>query len=212
MRQETVFDLLFTSTLSLHKADGRVFDNIRAQVSRDRIIIAGDTLPVEVGDKLTQVLPNGLPDEYVINDFTYQPAIAGLPARFHLSVHRASSGHSWSSKFGPNKLSDGVPDLQQASSASLAPPPKADGPAMGKPGPQPNLKLALRVLGIVERIAGVGPWKDRLDEICDALDEAHIPTPKTWKKREIETWADAAALERELAKKAIEHHLELARG
>jgi hypothetical protein len=48
-------------------------------------------------------------------------------------------------------------------------------------------------------------------EIYTALDEEDIPIPKTWKKNHgFESWTDAAQSGKELAKKAIAHHLSVA--
>lgn len=82
-------------------------------------------------------------------------------------------------------------------------------PKRGKPGPTRDIEIAKRVAKIVREVTGGDPWKEYLDEICDALDDKEIPPPKTWKNRTppILDWADAASTEKALAKKAIAHHL-----
>jgi hypothetical protein len=76
------------------------------------------------------------------------------------------------------------------------------------------METAQRVLEIVTQTAGSEPWKSKLDDICDALDDKKIPCPKTWSKRDppIRSWTDAATTDRELAKKALEYRLKIARG
>jgi hypothetical protein len=78
-----------------------------------------------------------------------------------------------------------------------------------KPGPKRNRDVARNVLAIIERVAAKNKWKSKLEEICDALDEADIPPPTTWPKRNppIRTWFDAFSTEPDLAKKAISHRL-----
>jgi hypothetical protein len=78
-----------------------------------------------------------------------------------------------------------------------------------KPGPKLDKDTAQQVAEIVRPLANGQPLKDKLDDICEALDQAQIPCPKTWRKREpaMKNWADGAAFEPELAKKAIKHHL-----
>jgi hypothetical protein len=44
-----------------------------------------------------------------------------------------------------------------------------------KRGPQPREHL--RIAGIIEQHQ---PWKEHLEEICEALDELQIPVPKEW--------------------------------
>jgi hypothetical protein len=78
-----------------------------------------------------------------------------------------------------------------------------------RPGAKRDVETAKRVAEIVARVVGDQRWNSMVDDICDALDEANVPRPKTWRSREprIMSWSDAAATAPELAKKAINHHL-----
>jgi hypothetical protein len=78
-----------------------------------------------------------------------------------------------------------------------------------KRGPKPNYGIAELVAELVHRVAGDGSWLAKLDEICDALEEAKVPHPKTWEKRGHKDWYDALVTERSLVVKAITHHLKL---
>lgn len=90
---------------------------------------------------------------------------------------------------------------------------RAENPALSKqrPGPTPDVATAKQVAEIVRKVGEGQPWKDKLEDICEALDAEKIPCPKTWKKRETRSWTGAAATERQLAIKAIAHHLKNAR-
>jgi hypothetical protein len=78
-----------------------------------------------------------------------------------------------------------------------------------RPGPKKRLETAQKVQDIVLRIAGPEPWSSKLGEICEVLDDEKIERPKTWLRRDppIRSWIDAATTDRDLAKKAIDHHL-----
>lgn len=82
-----------------------------------------------------------------------------------------------------------------------------------KRGPKPGHETAVRVAEIIANVAVDGDWKDKLEEICSALDKAEMPYPKTWPKRDLplKSWEDGALIEPALAKKAIEHLLKLAK-
>ena len=82
-----------------------------------------------------------------------------------------------------------------------------------KRGPKPDHETALRVTEIIKAVAPDGDWKDKLEEICSALDKAELPYPKTWPRRDLplNNWEDGAMIEPALAKKAIEHLLKIAR-
>jgi hypothetical protein len=79
-----------------------------------------------------------------------------------------------------------------------------------KRGPKPDYEGAARVAEIVARVAPDGGWRGRLDDVCEALDEAAIPFPAKWRRdRQCRCWADC--LEKPIAIKAIEYRLEIAK-
>lgn len=80
-----------------------------------------------------------------------------------------------------------------------------------KPGPKTDREAARRLRNIVQRIAASGSLNKKLKEVCEALDEDKIPCPRPWKDKDIPTWADAEASDRDLAIKAIKHRLKIAR-
>lgn len=86
-------------------------------------------------------------------------------------------------------------------------------PAPRKRGPKPDHETASRVSEIIAMVARSSDWKNKLEDVCSALDKAELPYPKTWPKRDLKltSWADGAAFEPALAKKAIEHLLKLAK-
>src|ERR1017187_9872667 len=79
-------------TLVLHKKDGSMFHHVRAQVSTKGIIIEDVRLPIEVGDKLTRTLPNGLTEEFIVDDPGYQEGVGDIPSHFQAKVHREATG------------------------------------------------------------------------------------------------------------------------
>jgi hypothetical protein len=86
-----IFGDVMNATLALHKPDGRVFENIRASVTGKSIILIDDVrLPIEIGDTLTQALPNGLTETFIIDDPGFFPSTSGVPAHFQVKVHRAA--------------------------------------------------------------------------------------------------------------------------
>ena len=79
-----------------------------------------------------------------------------------------------------------------------------------RPGPTRDVETAQRVAAIVGEVAqGLLRWTDKLDEICERLDDKKVPCPKTWKNRDpqVQNWTDAAVTARQLAIKAIAYHL-----
>jgi len=80
-----------------------------------------------------------------------------------------------------------------------------------KRGPKSDPDAASRVAEIVARVAPDGDWRPKLDEICEALDEAQIPFPPRWRKRHKYCDGWAAYDERANAVKAIEYRLKVAK-
>jgi hypothetical protein len=104
--------------------------------------------------------------------------------------------------------------------ASAQPKPAASSSATGQGrnrGPKRDYVTAVRVAKVVAHIAPGGDWRASLDDILMALDDAKIPTPKTWgPKQGYRDWyaavaADQAGRGRHLAIEAIKHHLKLAK-
>ena len=69
--------------------------------------------------------------------------------------------------------------------------PAVDGTNPAKPegkgrkrGPRPDHEAASRVAEIVAHVAPDGDWRPKLDDICEALDQAQIPFPPRWRKRD----------------------------
>jgi hypothetical protein len=79
-----------------------------------------------------------------------------------------------------------------------------------KRGPRPDHEGAARVAEIVARVAPDGEWRPKLNDVCEALDEANILSPKRWRggERKYRSWASCADQEPQLAIKAIEYRLE----
>jgi hypothetical protein len=78
-----------------------------------------------------------------------------------------------------------------------------------KRGPGTDFKTAAQVAEVVTRIAGKDPWRSKIDDICDELDEKEVPYPKTWKARGYRSWSTCT--ERHLVIEAIRHHLDNAK-
>jgi hypothetical protein len=70
------------------------------------------------------------------------------------------------------------------------------------------------VVKIIESVASSEDWKTKLAEVCEALDSNEIPYPSPWPRRDLKmrSWSDAAAVEPQLAIKAIEYRIEIAKG
>lgn len=80
-----------------------------------------------------------------------------------------------------------------------------------RPGPKTDIETARKVREIVKQVANGEPWKNKIDDVCEALDGEKIPRPKTWAKKGMRDWCGASATGCELVKKAISHHLKVAR-
>jgi hypothetical protein len=92
LQEFDVFNQFMTDTLTLQKADGRIFENIRACVSgKGGILIEDVRLPIEPGDKLTRTLPNGLTEDFIVDDPGFHAKFSGIAAHFQVKARRAGS-------------------------------------------------------------------------------------------------------------------------
>lgn len=73
-------------------------------------------------------------------------------------------------------------------------------------GPEKNLARAETVKRIVKSVVDGSPWRPRLDDVCEALDENEIAISKSWKALGHRTWCDCAATDRHLAIKMVDYY------
>ncbi len=82
------FKGLLTDTVSLVKRDGRRFEDIKASVQRDEILIDDASIPVEDGDTYERKLPTGIVERYTVLDAGYYEGIGGMKAHYQSSVRK----------------------------------------------------------------------------------------------------------------------------
>jgi hypothetical protein len=113
-------------------------------------------------------------------------------------------------------------DLQSLQPYLPQPGPEAESTASGsdkaglmnrapKRGPRPDYEMAARIHEIVKAVAPNGNWLARLDEVCEALDEANIPCPKAWRRRDPPSRSWSTCDERAIRIKAIQYRMEQAK-
>jgi hypothetical protein len=136
---------------------------------------------------------------------------AALKLRAEAWKHAAEGGFPKANQAAPIELSGDE-------STGAAAGPAVNGTNLAKPegkgrkrGPKPDHEAASLVAEIVLRVAPDGDWRPKLDDICEALDEAQIPFPPRWRKRDRSCDGWAAYAERANAVKAIEYRLEQAK-
>lgn len=202
MRQGLDDDLrqFLTDILTLQKRDGQVFENIKAHVSPKGILIMDIRLPIEVGDRLIQTLPNGLKDVFIVDDPGYRAAAGGyFSARFEVKVHRADADPTASGAVTTGTIS-GTPaeaanaDAWKVSNETSTPKRETQGEGkLSNRAPAPKNKVRKRKCDpVVQRIkqqvrelraAGLSH-----QEICKRLGSADRPPHAAWKNL---TWPQA---------------------
>ena len=89
---------MYKDQVTLVKADGRTFPNIRASVHADFINLLDDgELPVEEGDLVLRQLPSGLKEEYSILETIYHSGTDIFPSKYKCSVRKLGSKRSQAS-------------------------------------------------------------------------------------------------------------------
>ena len=130
-----------------------------------------------------------------------------------ICTHLSERLHVWRAEAYRRIGNADPPPIETVPDALQVQPAGATAGTPKKRGPKPDHETALRVTEIIKTVAPDGDWKDKLEEVCRALDKAEPPYPKTWPKRDLslKNWEDGAGFEPALAKKAIEHLLKLAK-
>jgi hypothetical protein len=77
---------------TLVKKDGTILrSEIPASVGRGTITTYVTDLPIEVGDHFLRRLPNGLVEDYLVDDPRYSNGIGPIPANYQVKVHRSDA-------------------------------------------------------------------------------------------------------------------------
>ncbi len=58
---------LFNNKLTIHRSDGTIIEDVSASVQK-KIYIKDNTVPVEAGDTISQLLPSGLTKEMLVTE------------------------------------------------------------------------------------------------------------------------------------------------
>jgi len=74
--------------VTLVKKDGNKYENIKASVQNNKIFTTDDKLPIEEGDIFIRKLPNGLDEEFVVDDRGFFPGRGGIHAHYQVKVSR----------------------------------------------------------------------------------------------------------------------------
>jgi hypothetical protein len=84
-----MFEHMTKDNVSLVKQSGEEFDNIKALVQSNLIVIEDSTLPIEEGDLLLRKLPNGLFEKYIVIDRGFIGGIGGsISAHYQVKVNK----------------------------------------------------------------------------------------------------------------------------
>ncbi len=86
-----MFKAMLNDIVSLHKSDGRIFENIRANVQPKKIFVHDASIPIEEGDVILRALPNGLTERYLVIDRGFHQAFHGIEAHYQITVQKESA-------------------------------------------------------------------------------------------------------------------------
>ncbi len=80
------FKRLMQDRISLIKKDGQRFDDIHSSVQRDIIFSSDPSIPIEEGDILERILPNGIAERYDVIDPGDYEGVGGIKAHYQSEV------------------------------------------------------------------------------------------------------------------------------
>jgi hypothetical protein len=82
------FQRFYTDEIVISKPGGEVLGVIRASVQSKGIYFDDPHLPIEIGDRISRSLPNGVVERYIIEDTGYHRAFHNIPAHYQMKVRR----------------------------------------------------------------------------------------------------------------------------
>ena len=80
-----------TDTIKLVKSDGRIIDNIKAQVQPKLIFVFDVSIRFDEEDIIIRELPNGKKESYRITNPIYEKGVSGIPDCYKLEVEKTTT-------------------------------------------------------------------------------------------------------------------------
>jgi hypothetical protein len=85
------FNDVLNDKITIQKTTGQVFDNIRAHIDGNKVLIADIQLPLEEGDKIYRKLRNGLIETFVVVDRGFVDDPYGGLSHYDAKIKRESN-------------------------------------------------------------------------------------------------------------------------
>jgi hypothetical protein len=85
------FAELMNDEVTIVKQTGERFGPFMAVVQRNKIITDEASIPIEEGDFVERLLPNGLTERYCILDTGFQAGFGGIPPHYQMSVEKTTA-------------------------------------------------------------------------------------------------------------------------
>ena len=82
------FKEFLKDTIMLYKKDGKIFEDIKAQVGSNKVFTENVDIPFEDGDYICRTLPNGIKENFLIVQANYTREFHGIPASYHLETRK----------------------------------------------------------------------------------------------------------------------------
>lgn len=86
-----MFDKFLNDIVTIIKANGERYENIKAQVGSNEIFIHDTNLPIKDGDIILRELPNKTIERFKIIEVVFNREFQSIPANFELKVKKESS-------------------------------------------------------------------------------------------------------------------------
>ncbi|MCG7377403.1 hypothetical protein MH215_10385 [Paenibacillus sp. ACRSA] len=77
--------------VTIVKLNGKKFENVEVVIGPDEVVIEDGSLPVEEGDKILRLLPNGLTETYIVLDRGFYDRFLDIPAHYQAKVRKEST-------------------------------------------------------------------------------------------------------------------------
>lgn len=82
---------IMNERVTIIKRNGERYENVAASVQRDKVFTERADVPVEEGDTIERKLPNGVVEQFVVEDPGFMVAIGGFPDHYQMNVRLATA-------------------------------------------------------------------------------------------------------------------------
>ena len=82
------FEDMMDTNITIIGKNGKRYEDVKANVQKDKIILMRSDIPVKTGDTIERTLPNNIKERYEVINPVFHNKLSNIPAHYQIDVRR----------------------------------------------------------------------------------------------------------------------------